>query len=605
MLQPSAKGNMLARMQHQRLRASAFCVAMLLGCWPSRAAAKTFYTEVEGNPLGSEADWSNYVRLVDLDGDGDLDVIVPNCGGFFSSPQAQPIRIYRNNGGFSFSEDSQSMLGEVVSQAVRVVAAGDIDGDGDVDLFFPSAAGAPDMLYVNAGEGSFSNEASTRLPAGGSSSHSAAARFADLDGDGDLDLLVGSGYAFADTPAVQLYLNDGTGIFEEASGRLPSSLPQGAIDPDDIDVFDADGDYDLDVLVNAHKGANALWLNDGSGTFSDASGQLAAPGAGSQYHYSPGVCDVDGDKDLDIWVDNTGGGYTEQLLLNDGSGNFSDVTAQQVSGNPGGDDNQVACVDVDQDGDYDAVIAGLFGNKERVLLNDGKGNFALEPGAFAPGDNDPTLWMEFGDLDGDGALDVVTVQGEGSPSRNRVYRGDSLAKDTRVPQIPLLSGDLASDAAGGPVIRFAVRDAVVSDSGPRLSKAEVEVEVGQELSSVSARFVGGDLFQATLPKQAAGALLRYRACATDRQGNRGCSEQKELSFGGSTSSSGAGGSDSVAAASSTAASGGSSPGESSQSGGCSVERSAAAGKAWWLLLLLCCSGLLRNFTRRVRSSTEG
>ncbi|MFP6684041.1 MAG: VCBS repeat-containing protein, partial [Polyangiaceae bacterium] len=158
--------------------------AVLSCALPSVVEAKTYFTEVGGNPLGTDAQWTNYIRLADLDADGDLDVIVPNCGGFFSNPQAQPLRIYRNDGAFQFSDATNAFLGMNVVAAVRVVAVGDIDRDGDLDLFLPSAAGEADMLFVNAGQGQFSDEASVRLPGGGTKSHAAAARFGDVDGDG-------------------------------------------------------------------------------------------------------------------------------------------------------------------------------------------------------------------------------------------------------------------------------------------------------------------------------------------------------------------------------------------------------------------------------------
>ncbi len=97
--------------------------------------------------------------------------------------------------------------------------------------------------------------------------------------------------------------------------------------------------------------------------------------------YGPVACDVDGDGDLDLWVDNSGPNYTEQLLINDGTGHFADETAMRVTGNPGGDDNGVACIDLDGDGDMDAAIAALGGN-ERVLINDGTGKFTLLAGVF-------------------------------------------------------------------------------------------------------------------------------------------------------------------------------------------------------------------------------
>ena len=108
---------------------------------------------------------------------------------------------------------------------------------------------------------------------------------------------------------------------ERASSRtLRTNCRRATIgdDCDDVDMIDIDGDFDLDVLFNMHAGDNNLWENDGNGNFTDVSDQF--PGQPNQFHYNPGVCDVDNDGDLDVWVDNMGPSYSEQLLINDGSG---------------------------------------------------------------------------------------------------------------------------------------------------------------------------------------------------------------------------------------------------------------------------------------------
>lgn len=484
------------------------------------AQAAPFFELATGG-LGTTAEWTNYLRLADLDGDGDLDLVVPNCSGFFSSAGPQAFRIYENADG-TFSDQTASFVGTLPPLASRVVAIGDVDGDGDLDMYIPSAGGASDRFFINDGSGTFSDEAAARLPGGGLASRSAGARFGDVDGDGDLDLLIAQGYTVPDNPIAILLINDGAGHFTDGSAQIPAT--GSGTDPDDVDFIDFDRDFDLDVLINSHSGKSTLWRNDGNGNFTDATAQLAGP-AGNNFHYGPSVCDVDGDGDLDIWIDNIGGSFHEQLLINDGSGNFTDQTSTRVSGNVSSDDNGVYCVDVDNDGDFDAVIAALSGN-ERILFNDGNGNFAGiagDPGF--PLVSDPTLWMDFGDLDGDGRLDAVTGQGEGNPSINQVYFGNANHPvDTLPPKIIAQEAPPPDVGLGKSVpLRYAVSDRVVTDSGPRLARAFAKVTYDGSTDETEARFLGGDLFRVVLPPVGElGTVVSVELCATDPQENTAC-----------------------------------------------------------------------------------
>lgn len=519
--------------------------------------------------------WTNYLRLADLDGDGDLDLVVPSCASFFEAPVGdEPFRIYDNDGGV-FSESTAARLGSAPSLAVRVVAVGDIDGDGDLDLYLPSADGALDRLYINDGSGVFTDEAAARLPTTANASRSAAARFGDVDGDGDLDLLVAQGYVAPDSPPAWLLLNEG-GVFTDATARLPQTFA--GTDPDDIDFADIDRDFDLDVLINAHEGASALWQNDGSGSFTDISGNMPGP-AGGPYHYGPSVCDVDDDGDLDIVVDNIGAApQREQLLINDGSGSFSDGTSQ-LGDNATADDNGVMCADVDDDGDFDLVIPSLSGN-ERILINTA-GTFALEPSGF-PSVADPTLWMDFGDLDGDGRIDAVTGQGEsGAPSNHvsRVYFGSgAMPVDTTPPNI--IAFETPDDTSAEFTLRFAVSDRIVTDSGPRVRAFAREIGARGEVE-LDAAFMGGDLFAVSLSPGNYSVAL----CAVDAQGNETCTEA--MPVGTSTSGpSGAGGGGANGNAASSTGSGGASGDEGfgvEESGcGCHLSAPTPLRHAWWL-----------------------
>jgi hypothetical protein len=145
----------------------------------------------------------------------------------------------------------------------------DVDGDGDLDLFkaegTDSLAGRPNRLLINTGAGTFADETASRI-LGFNNFNSTKADFGDVDGDGDLDAIV------ANVGPEQLLLNDGSGVFTDGSAQLPPPVPIFDNISADARFADVDGDGDLDILVSNENpfpgglGAqNRLFVNDGSG----------------------------------------------------------------------------------------------------------------------------------------------------------------------------------------------------------------------------------------------------------------------------------------------------------------------------------------------------
>jgi serine/threonine protein kinase len=318
------------------------------------------------------------IAAVDVDGDGDLDVLLGN--------QGSPSRVLLNAGDGTFPMSIELPGGSAFTYSL---AAADVDGDGDFDVLLGNW-GSPNQVLLNAGDGTFPT--SVELPGGSAYTYSLAA--ADVDGDGDLDVLLGN---WGSPSGVLLNAGDGT---------FPTSieLPGGSADTWSIAAADVDGDGDLDVLLGNHNTPSRVLLNAGDGTFPIS---VELPG-GSAPTNSIAAADVDGDGDLDVLLGNQGS--PSQVLLNAGDGTFP--TSIEL---PGGNAQTASIVaaDVDGDGDLD-VLLGNHNTPSRMLLNAGDGSFPTS--IELPGDSTYTNSVAAADVDGDGDLDVL-LGNQGSPSR--------------------------------------------------------------------------------------------------------------------------------------------------------------------------------------------
>ena len=290
----------------------------------------------------------------------------------------------------------------------RGIAIGDYDSDGDDDIYI-SRQGQSNILYRNNGGGSFTDVSSSAGVDYDGATH--ASLWGDFNNDGHLDLYLGNRIE-----ANILYQNNGDGTFTnvaEAAGVDYGGKPRAVL------AADIDLDGLLDIYVANLIEENALYHNNGDGTFTNI---IATSGA-SDPQLSMGAVffDYDNDGDPDLYLTHDGN-QPNILLQNDGTGNFTDVSV--LSGtNYAGLGMGVDFGDINNDGWLDLYITNLAANT--LYLNNGDGTFSDISDAAMVTDPGMGWGTTFLDFDNDGWQDIYMVNDSYfSPLPNILYRNN-------------------------------------------------------------------------------------------------------------------------------------------------------------------------------------
>ncbi len=504
----------LSRSALSRTALGFFACCAMLAAAPSLIAQQFQDQSVARLPDSNE--YTSQVSVADIDGDGDLDIAFANGRGFGSPQLQERVRLMINNGTGTFTDESVARLGGLQGYG-RDVEFGDVDGDGDLDMAVANDFNTAQRLMINNGAGVFADETVARIGVLAiSSSHCS---FGDVDDDGDLDLwFTRGGTSRFGSGVPQLLINDGTGVFtNETTTRVPPALLS---EPMDCIFGDLDGDFDLDVLAgNRSSNTSRVYYNDGAGNFTS----INLPPNSSTYSFDLG--DLDNDGDLDIFGANSQAGSSrEAIFINNGSGTFSDQTNALIplASNPNNDDNDSKFFDYDNDGDLDVIIAALGGGTERILRNNSGTSFTLVPGVITAV-SDSSLDIEVADFTGDGRLDVVTAQGESGAFRNRLYINVTGTVDNLAPSFPQTQqlADTA-DTIGPYVVRAVIRDQMTSDTGAFYTQTLLRYSVNAGTTiDLPMTWVGNDMYRAEIPGQPGGSSVDYSIRAIDFAGNAG------------------------------------------------------------------------------------
>jgi Ca2+-binding RTX toxin-like protein len=369
------------------------------------------------------------VGVLDVNNDGFLDFVVadgifPSRGDF----STVPIHILLNDGTGHFSDGTNSILGGDVpgtSHPTDTVIA-DFNGDGRPDLYQADHGwedesgphGGQNILLLSNGAHGMVN-GTDRLPQVNDTTYSATA--GDIDGDGDLDILVMNIHIDV---LPYFLINDGSAHFTQAFDRLPAGIENivgvGYYSASLLVDVNDDGAPDLILGGGGLNHPSLLLLNDGSGDFSDAALQ-PLPELPVEYGVqNVRACDVNGDGSPDLILTAYSGDFLRsylQLLMNDGDGHFSDETATRLpqvpvdNGLPASASN---VADFNADGFPDLLVKDGPANEQypAIFLNDGAGYFIQFPDSgFDLSNSGPLGTKVFYpiDVDGDGRDEILAT----------------------------------------------------------------------------------------------------------------------------------------------------------------------------------------------------
>lgn len=312
---------------------------------------------------GHFTDYVNDVTLADVDNDGNLDAILAQT--------LLGVAVWHNAGDGTFTLVQTVAPSGAAGAADSSVQAGDLDGDGYVDLvtsgsgFNNPTVTAPNRVLLNNGDGTFRLAGTI-----GTSMGQSGIALGDFNEDGRLDAFVANGVdggSVSSNPSV--WLNDGSGHFSASTANGPDPLSVAGYS---VATGDFNRDGHRDVVVGTESGGDQLWFGDGHGGFT----LHQTIGDSFTRSFNVAVGDLNGDGYDDVvtasYQDQSGNFDLPEIYLNDTNGNLvaSGIILSGIRA------NDISLSDIDGNGTLDAIV-NTFTGQVYVFTNDGHAHFTL------------------------------------------------------------------------------------------------------------------------------------------------------------------------------------------------------------------------------------